>query len=172
MRLSGPLMLVGALCFTAASVDAAQGRGRGSTGTAGETHAQGPATQGRGPKADRSRGPDAERPDRPEHPGKGPHANEDATIAANIARNPELESRVKGMLPSGMTMEEAAKGFRNQGQFIAALNASKNQNIPFADLKAAMTTGEHPLSLGDAVQKLRPERPASTERPEGTEPTK
>ncbi len=59
------------------------------------------------------------------------------------------------MLPSGMTMEQASEGFRNQGQFIAALEASKNQNIAFVDLKAKMT-GANPLSLGQAVQELRP----------------
>ena len=65
------------------------------------------------------------------------------------------------MLPAGMTLEQAADGFRNQGQFIAALEASKNQNIAFADLKAKMT-GATPLSLGQAIQELRPETAPTT----------
>jgi len=43
------------------------------------------------------------------------------------------------MLPKGMTLNEASKGFKNQGQFIAALHVSQNLGIPFADLKTAMT---------------------------------
>lgn len=59
------------------------------------------------------------------------------------------------MLPPGTTLQQAASGFRNQGQFIAALHVSRNVGIPFADLKAQMVTGN--LSLGQAIQKLRPE---------------
>ncbi len=86
-----------------------------------------------------------------------------------------------------MTLNQASKGFKNQGQFIAALHVSQNLGIPFADLKTAMTgirpvtttggtTGStgttssgstsgtigttsdstSKLSLGQAIQKLRP----------------
>ena len=48
--------------------------------------------------------------------------------------NPNLRARLEAMLPSGMSLEDAAEGFRNQGQFIAALNASKNQSVDFAAL--------------------------------------
>ena len=64
------------------------------------------------------------------------------------------------MLPAGMTLEEASAGFRNQGQFLAALNASKNQGVKFADLQTAMTTDG--LSLGQAVKQLRNAPPATT----------
>ena len=67
--------------------------------------------------------------------------------------NPQLRARLEAMLPSGMTLEEAAEGFRNQGQFIAALQQSKNHDISFADLKAEMT-GDNALSLGQAMRKL------------------
>jgi hypothetical protein len=62
------------------------------------------------------------------------------------------------MLPEGMTIEQATTGFRNQGQFIAALNASKNQGVSFADLQTAMTVDG--LSLGQAVRQLRNAPPA------------
>lgn len=68
--------------------------------------------------------------------------------------NPKLRARLDAMLPSGMTLEQAADGFRNQGQFIAALQQSRNHDISFVDLKGAMT-GDNPLSLGQAVRKLR-----------------
>jgi hypothetical protein len=59
-------------------------------------------------------------------------------------------------------MEKAATGFRNQGQFIAALHVSKNLGIPFIDLKSAMT-GDNRLSLGQAIHQLRPTANAETE---------
>jgi len=57
------------------------------------------------------------------------------------------------MLPSGMTLDQAAEGFRNRGQFIAALQQSQNHDISFRDLKAQMT-GDNPLSLGEAMRSL------------------
>lgn len=64
-------------------------------------------------------------------------------------------ARLQPMLPAGMTVQTAAEGFRNRGQFMAAVQASKNLGIPFADLKAKMT-GSQPESLGRAIQTLRP----------------
>ena len=52
-----------------------------------------------------------------------------------------------------MTIEEASTGFRNQGQFIAALNASRNQGLDFVQLKDAMTVDG--LSLGQAAKQVR-----------------
>jgi hypothetical protein len=72
------------------------------------------------------------------------------------------------MLPQGMTLEDASAGFRNQGQFIAALNASKNQGVVFADLKEAMTVDG--LSLGQAVKQLR-NAPEATTPPASAETT-
>jgi hypothetical protein len=65
------------------------------------------------------------------------------------------------MLPQGMTLATASNGFRNQGQFIAALHVSQNLNIPFTDVKRAMT-GPNPMSLGQSIHKLRPSVDATT----------
>jgi hypothetical protein len=67
--------------------------------------------------------------------------------------NPQQRARLEAMLPSGVTLEQAAEGFRNQGQFIAALQQSRNHDIAFGDLKTQMT-GDNPLSLGEAMRKL------------------
>lgn len=94
----------------------------------------------------------------------------DATIDERIDQKPELKAKLTAMLPAGMDLKTAATGFRNQGQFIAALNASKNLNIPFADLKARMmgttttvntvgattSTTSSPKSLGAAIHELKP----------------
>jgi hypothetical protein len=92
-----------------------------------------------------------------------------------------------------MTLDRASAGFKNQGQFIAALHVSQNLNIPFSDLKAVMlgttpkpttpttagttptattpgttpttttTTTSSPMSLGQAIKKLRPSADATAE---------
>jgi hypothetical protein len=64
----------------------------------------------------------------------------------------------------GLTLEEATKGFRNQGQFIAALNASKNRGIDFVALQEAMTV--EGLSLGQAAKKVA-NTPPPAETPDG-----
>jgi hypothetical protein len=77
------------------------------------------------------------------------------SVTQRIAANPALAARLQPLVPSGMTLAAAASGFKNQGQFIAALHVSRNLNIPFAQLKAAMTGANHD-SLGQAIQQLRP----------------
>jgi hypothetical protein len=76
-------------------------------------------------------------------------------IAAKISSHPQQAARIERMLPAGMTLNQASLGFRNQGQFIAALHVSQNLHIPFADLKRAMT-GPNAMSLGQAIHTLRP----------------
>ncbi|MGD0497433.1 MAG: hypothetical protein ABSC23_03250 [Bryobacteraceae bacterium] len=74
-------------------------------------------------------------------------------MAARIASDSNLSARLNPMLPPDLTMTQAAAGFKNQGQFIAALQASKNTGVPFADLKDRMTAGQ---SLGAAIQGMKP----------------
>jgi len=90
-------------------------------------------------------------------------------IAAKIASKPNLSAKLTGMLPIDpltgrtMTLNAASLGFKNQGQFIAALHVSQNLGIPFTELKSHMVTvtpglpGEPPTatqtgSLGRAIQ--------------------
>jgi len=73
-----------------------------------------------------------------------------------------------------MTLDKASLGFKNQGQFIAALHVSENLGIPFTELKSHMVTitpgapGEPPTatqtgSLGQAIQASKAAADASTE---------
>jgi len=110
--------------------------------------------------------------------GTGTTATTTATplnpIALKLQGKP-LGDRIAKMLPPNMTLNRASSGFRNQGQFIAAVHVSQNLGIPFADLRAAMlglprpgttpapNTTLTPLSLGQAIQKLRPLANAPTE---------
>ena len=90
-------------------------------------------------------------------------------IAEKIASKPNLSAKLTRMLPVDpltgrtMTLDKASLGFKNQGQFIAALHVSQNLGIPFTELKSHMVTvtpgtpGELPTatqtgSLGSAIQ--------------------
>jgi hypothetical protein len=71
---------------------------------------------------------------------------------------------VESRLPKGIDLNAATLDFKNFGQFVAAVNVSNNHAIDFGQLKAAMTgttltgtsTGDAKLSLGQAIQKLKP----------------
>jgi hypothetical protein len=70
-----------------------------------------------------------------------------------LSKSPQLSSRLQSLLPAGTNLTEAASGFKNLGQFIAAVHVSHNLGIPFNDLKDKMTTGDN---LGKAIQALDP----------------
>jgi hypothetical protein len=95
------------------------------------------------------------RPGATTHSESRSEAHSGGGIATRIESNPGLTARVQALLPSGMSMTTAAAGFRNEGQFLAALHASHNLGIPFADLRAKMT-GSHAMSLGAAIKASKP----------------
>ncbi|HYM23160.1 MAG TPA: hypothetical protein VEU08_08130 [Vicinamibacterales bacterium] len=74
-------------------------------------------------------------------------------IAAKITAHPQLDSKITAMLPKGMTLNQASMGFKNQGQFIAALHVSRNLGIPFKDLRTEMVKDHK--SLGQSIQTLK-----------------
>ncbi|MBI1872389.1 MAG: hypothetical protein HYZ58_01460 [Acidobacteria bacterium] len=74
---------------------------------------------------------------------------------AELARNPILTTKLQPLLPPRTDLSSAALGFRNLGQFVAAIHVSHNLGIPFDQLRARMV-GPHPMSLGQAIQDLRP----------------
>ncbi len=83
------------------------------------------------------------------------------SIGHRISSNLQLNSKVQALLPSGMTLSQAAKGFTSESQFLAALHASKDLNIPFARIKTEMTGSDHD-SLARAIQELKPTASART----------
>ena len=91
-------------------------------------------------------------------------------VSTKIARNPQQMARVQAMLPAGMTLEQASTGFKNQGQFLAALNVSRNRGLPFVDLQRAMTVDG--LSLGQAAKQIQlaPVTPPPATPPAATAP--
>jgi hypothetical protein len=86
------------------------------------------------------------------------------TASKQISDHPVLASKLQSMLPAGTNMDTAAAGFRNVGQFAAAVHVSHNLNIPFDQLKSKMVDGN--MSLGDAIHTLKPDLPADTAKEE------
>src|SRR5688500_10753566 len=60
------------------------------------------------------------------------------TPTTRKVKNPKLEARLQKLLPTGTNVQDAASGFKNWGQFVAATHVSQNLGIPFAELKAQM----------------------------------
>jgi hypothetical protein len=93
----------------------------------------------------------------------------DNPVAQKLSTKSSILRKVETSLGTGVDLNHATSGFKNFGQFVAAVNVSNNHNIAFADLKAAMTgidingqavttsgtTGVQTLSLGQAIQKLK-----------------
>jgi hypothetical protein len=93
--------------------------------------------------------------------GKSRVGTDGAVLPPGVPKNPKLQAKLQALLPAGMTLEQAAEGFKNQGQFIAAVRVSDNLGIPFADLKTSMVTDG--LTLGQSIQTLRPAVDGDTE---------
>jgi hypothetical protein len=82
-------------------------------------------------------------------------------VQLKVQSHTQLASKLQSRLPAGTNVVNAASGFRNLGQFVAAVNVSHNLGIPFARLKTDMVTNH--MSLGQSIQALRPTANASRE---------
>lgn len=82
-------------------------------------------------------------------PPAGPPAaaKETSPIAASA------NTRLAALVPAGLTPEDACRGFKDVVECSAALHVAQNLNIPFADLKDRVTSGQ---SLGTAIHALKP----------------
>jgi hypothetical protein len=75
-------------------------------------------------------------------------------VQQKVQSHTQLANKLQSRLPLGTNVVTAASGFRNLGQFVAAVNVSHNLGIPFAQLKRDMV--QRHLSLGQSIQDLRP----------------
>jgi hypothetical protein len=81
-------------------------------------------------------------------------------VQQKLQRNTNLASKLQSRLPAGTNLNTAASGFRNLGQFVAAVNVSNNLGIPFTELKTRMV--DRGMSLGQAIQDARPSTSGTT----------
>ena len=74
-------------------------------------------------------------------------------VQQKLQKNTNLASKLQGRLPAGTDLMTAAAGFKNLGQFVAAVNSSYNHQISFTELKTRMV--DQGMSLGQAVKEVR-----------------
>lgn len=74
-------------------------------------------------------------------------------VQQKLQKNTKLADKLSTRLPEGTDLMDAAKGFKNLGQFVAAVNVSNNLKLDFVDLKARMV--EDGMSLGQAIQDVK-----------------
>jgi hypothetical protein len=85
-----------------------------------------------------------------------------SSISTRLSSNTKLASKLQSLLPPGTDLQTAASGFKNLGQFVAAVHVSHNLGIPFDQLKAKMQ-GPPTESLGKAIHELKPDANAKAE---------
>ena len=82
-------------------------------------------------------------------------------VQQKLQKNTNLAAKLTTRLPAGTDLMTASAGFRNLGQFVAAVNVSSNLGIPFDQLKTKMVTDGK--SLGQSIQALKPVASATVE---------
>ena len=94
-----------------------------------------------------------------------------SSISEKLTDNTKLASKLQSLLPAGTNLQQAAEGFKNLGQFVAAVHVSHNLGIPFDQLKAKMM-GPPKESLGQAVHALKPDADSKSEASKANKQTK
>ncbi len=123
------------------------------------THATGPKATGQGNSGAKSQSPKSTKTakapkTKTTDPNAVPTTGTLSPVQQKLQTNTNLANKLDGRLPAGMDPVTEAAGFRNLGQFVAAVNVSNNLGIPFTQLKTSMVTDGK--SLGQAIQTHRP----------------
>lgn len=74
-------------------------------------------------------------------------------VQQKLQQNTNLADKLRSRLPSNTNVMDAAEGFRNLGQFVAAVNVSNNLGLDFTQLKTRMV--DDGMSLGQAIQDVK-----------------
>jgi len=139
-----------------------------------QTHASTPKTSAHGSKptvsthGSKATTTPASKPSKPSHADKhttttAPPASTTSTssptgrtltpVQQKLQKNTQLAAKVQSRLPAGRDVMAASEGFKNLGQFVAAVNVSHNLGIPFEQLKTSMV--DEGSSLGQSIQTLK-----------------
>lgn len=81
-------------------------------------------------------------------------------LRQNTKLSDKLSAILKQQNPPVTDLQAASQGFKNLGQFVAAVHVSQNLGIPFSQLKAQEKTSG---SLGKAIHALKPDVDAKAE---------
>lgn len=82
-------------------------------------------------------------------------------VQQKLQQNTKLADKLETRLPPGTDLMEAADGFKNLGQFVAAVNVSNNLGISFDSLKTNMV--DEGYSLGQSIQRVKAEANGTVE---------
>ena len=82
-------------------------------------------------------------------------------VQQKLQQNTKLADKLQNRLPAGTNLMAAAEGFKNLGQFVAAVNVSNNLGIPFDSLKTSMVDDGY--SLGQSIQRVKAEANGTVE---------
>jgi hypothetical protein len=135
------LGLAAVAAFSALPIYAQHGHGGGASSGMGNTHSSSASSHGNSADA--------------KGDAKAGSNNSSSSIGEKLTDNTKLASKLQSLLPAGTNLQTAAQGFKNLGQFVAAVHVSHNLGIPFDQLKAKML-GPPKESLGKAIQQLQP----------------
>lgn len=154
-RMAFAVTFAAAFAWVLAPISAAQGRGAGAShgggagagGSMADSSAHGNSANGNMGNANGAAGP--------------------KTPGALLTQNAQLSKNLGNLLPPGTDLQTASAGFKNLGQFVAAVHVSHNLDIPFASLKCTelaqaqfcptgMTVPTKSSSLGQSIQTLKP----------------
>jgi hypothetical protein len=104
---------------------------------------------------------------RPASPTKGSTGGQ-KTPSELLQQNKNLFSKLNAILTKeGLTateIQQAPNGFKNLGQFVAAVHVSENLGISFTQLKTDMMNGD---SLGKAIHAIKPAVDSQAESKKG-----
>jgi hypothetical protein len=74
-------------------------------------------------------------------------------VQQKLQTNTNLADKLRSRLPKDTNLMDAAEGFRNLGQFVAAVNVSNNLGLDFTELKTRMV--DDGMSLGQSIQDVK-----------------
>ena len=129
---------------------------------------------GGGGAAGGSMGHSMDHPDSNSEASKGSaskEASKESSVSDHLQDNTKLASKLQSLLPQGTNLQQAAQGFKNLGQFVAAVHVAHNLGIPFDQLKAKLM-GPPTESLGKAIHSLKPDVKSSAEAKKGQKQAK
>src|SRR4051812_22202372 len=149
--------LIGTAATMAFAVSAFAQHGHSNMSNGGHTMNHQPATHASGDKS----------------ATHGPHS-----LDQKLTSNTKLSGKIQTL--TGMDAQTACTGFKNLGQCVAAAHVSQNLGLKFADMKDTMlalnpdgtpNTTAKPMSLGKAIQTLKPAADSKTEIKKANEQT-
>ena len=144
MTIRFALSLAALAAFSALPIYAQHGHGGGASSSMGNAHSSSASSHGNSADAKAD--------------SKGGSNNSSASISEKLTDNTKLASKLENLLGPNTTLamlQADAQGFKNLGQFVAAVHVSHNLGIPFDQLKAKMI-GPPSESLGKAIDQLKP----------------